>query len=351
MFRILTLSLLVLFSAACQPAPAVDPVTQTLPPPQVFTMTPRPSLTPFPAATRRPEQSPTPTPTQQPDLYAPYSITALRARTYEPGTLEIERTDQLFGFKRHMLWYTSDGLRIHGYINIPDGEGPYPIIILLHGFSYPADYDTLGYLTDMGNSLAQNDFAVAFPDLRGYGPSDSGDTLFQVGYAIDVLNLIATIKAQAGQPGLLENIDPTRIGLLGHSMGGGIALRVLTISSDIKAALLYAATSGDQAKNSQIFFNITGDPSYQDELNLPIHILLGVSPASFYRNITASVHLYHGTADAVVPLAWADETCQLLKVSVTDVECTFFDGGEHTFRSRYNFGPQMKAFFIAKLKQ
>ena len=73
--------------------------------------------------------------------------------------------------------------------------------------------------------------------------------------AIDVLNLVAIIKSTGGQPGPLETVDPQRIGMWGHSMGGGVTTRVITVSPDVKAAVLYSAMSGDEAKNYEAIGN------------------------------------------------------------------------------------------------
>ena len=47
--------------------------------------------------------------------------------------------------------------------------------------------------------------------------------------------------------------DPENIRLWGHSMGGGIVMRVLVIDPQIKAGLLYAAVHADERKISPIF--------------------------------------------------------------------------------------------------
>ena len=73
--------------------------------------------------------------------------------------------------------------------------------------------------------------------------------LLRVGMATDVLNLIAIVKASGGKPGPLQAADASNIGMWGHSMGGGITTRVITISPDVKAALLYSPMSGDEQKN------------------------------------------------------------------------------------------------------
>jgi dipeptidyl aminopeptidase/acylaminoacyl peptidase len=61
-----------------------------------------------------------------------------------------------------------------------------------------------------------------------------------MGLVVDVLHLIGSISS-------LPQADTARIGLWGHSMGGGIATKVLTIDQRVKAAVLYAPNSADDA--------------------------------------------------------------------------------------------------------
>jgi dienelactone hydrolase len=65
---------------------------------------------------------------------------------------------------------------------------------------------------------------------------------------VDVMNLIALIKSRTDLPAELANANTDLLGLWGTSMGGEIALRVITISSDIKATVLYSALGGNEAQ-------------------------------------------------------------------------------------------------------
>ena len=140
----------------------------------------------------------------------------------------------------------------------------------------------MDYTTRYADSLARAGFLVIHPNLRGYPPSDDGDNRFRVGMAIDVLNLIAIIKDQAGKPGALENADPQAIGLWGHSMGGGVATRVLTVSPDVDAAVLYGAMSGDEHKNYERIFNYFSSGTRGiEELQAPEEVFEGFTNQLF----------------------------------------------------------------------
>jgi dipeptidyl aminopeptidase/acylaminoacyl peptidase len=259
----------------------------------------------------------------------------LRGRTYGGGSIEVvEKMEETFAFTRYLIRYPSDGLNIYGFANIPKGEGPFPVIVAIHGFVDPATYQTLDYTTSPLDFIAQTGYIVIHPNLRGYPPSDNGDNLFRVGMAVDVLNLLALVKSQSGPSELFATAASDDIGLWAHSMGGGIALRVLTVSSDVKAAVLFSSLSGNEIKNSVALSQGSSDPSFQTELNTPREVFKYISPMYYYPYITSPIQLHHGSVDQTVPVAWAEETCSALKTAGVQVECIYYPTEDHTFRSR-----------------
>ncbi len=267
--------------------------------------------------------------------YEPYTINFMRSRSYGGGNIEIVETmEETDSFTRYLIRYPSDDLNIYGFANVPKGGGPFPVIVAIHGFVDPAIYKTLDYTTSALDVLTQAGYIVIHPNLRGYPPSDSGDNLFRVGMAIDVLNLIALIKSEDGPRELFATAVPGNIGLWSHSMGGDIALRVLTVSSDVKAAVLFASMSGDERKNAELFAQGSSNPIYQTELAASLTVFKGISPLYYYRDITAPIQLQHGEMDQVVPVAWARETCSALTAAGVKAECIYYPTEDHTFRSR-----------------
>jgi dipeptidyl aminopeptidase/acylaminoacyl peptidase len=273
---------------------------------------------------------------------------------YGGGQIEfLEIMDQNLYFTRYLIRYPSDGLNIYGFANIPNEDHvSYPVIIALHGYIDPAIYNTLDYTTHYADALATAGYIVFHPNLRGYQPSDDGENLFRVGMAIDVLNLIALIQSQSGGTDLLKNADPNAIGMWGHSMGGGITTRVITVSDDVKAAVLYAAMSGDEQKNYEAIRGWSGQTRGLDELTVPAEALTNISSMYFFGNITAAVSIHHGTADALVPLEWSQIACGQLQSLGKDVTCQYYENMPHTF---YGEGDQQfiqntVEFFNQRLK-
>lgn len=335
--------LLVLALSACQsskPIPTSLPAMQ--PTEAISTGVPAEPLPPSAqSATTSPPKilvlpSPMPWLSSTPDLggYKQYTIDFLRGRTYGGGNIEVvEKLAETDLFTRYLIRYPSDGLNIYGFANIPKGAGPFPVIVALHGYIDPAIYQTLDYTTSALDYLTQTGYIVIHPNMRGYPPSDTGDNLFRVGMAVDVLNLLALIKSQSGPPELFAAASD-EIGLWAHSMGGSIALRVLTVSSDVKAAVLFSSLSGNESKNSVLLSQTSSDPIYQTELNAPRNVFKYISPMYYYQYITAPIQLHHGSVDQTVPVAWAEETCTAMKTAGVQIECIYYPTEDHTFRSR-----------------
>ena len=342
------LLLLLLILTACAPTP-----TQNIEPAPLASPIPPATGTPFrpvlATKTSTPFAIPTATasPSHTPDPFLPYTISAMRTRSYGGGVLQIvEKLDEEKAFTRYKILYFSDGLRIYGFMNIPKGEGAFPVIIAIHGYSDPDNYQLMPYTTSYADDLSRAGYLVVHPNLRGYGESDSGENLYRAGFAVDILNLIAIIQENGIKVGATEKTIPSRIGIWSHSMGGEIALRVITVSDDIKATMLYAPMTGDVIKNAQIYQNIIAYPSLEEELNTPASLALAISPIYHYFHITSAIKLYHGTADPYIPVKYSQETCQILSNLGKEINCAFYEGAEHTFNSNYTAQFEKSYFYF-----
>lgn len=317
------------------------------------------SVTITPASTSTlpaiPTRTSTPGPTSTPDPYEGLSIPDLQSRVYGGGEIQIVETmGENSLFTRYLISYPSDGLRIFGFLNLPTGDGPFPVVIALHGYVDPTVYQTLPYTTRYADELARNGFLVIHPNLRGYPPSEDGPNLFRVGMAVDVLNLIALVQSQGGKPGLLSAANPSRIGLWGHSMGGGISTRVMTVSPEVDAVLLYGAMSGDEQKNFERIFNVFSEGERGlEELNAPSEVFQRISPIHFLDDVQAAVSIHHGRLDTEVPLEWSIDLCDRLTRIGKVVECYYYENQPHTFGGDGDllFISRMVGFFDLYLRQ
>ena len=290
--------------------------------------------------------------TSTPDPTVGLSISELMARSYGGGQVT---ADQVFSttatFTRYIMHYPSDGLTIYGFMDVPTAAPrngiAYPVIIATHGYIDPGIYQTLDYTTRYADALAAAGYLVLHPNLRNYAPSDSGPNLLRVGYAVDVLNLAAIVRAQGGQTGSLQKADPAEIGLWGHSMGGGVSIRAMTVDPLIKAVLLYAPISGNDKLDAARWH---GRPGQYDTV-ISDDVFQRTSPIYFYNQIQAAVSIHQGLADTTVPPEWSADLCTRLQTLKKSVECFTYPGQQHTFSGASDqlFIRRMIAFFDAHL--
>ncbi|NIM94937.1 MAG: alpha/beta fold hydrolase [Anaerolineales bacterium] len=330
---------------------------QTLPNEVPTKVTPShsPSITSSPTPTITPIPSPTPTVTisPTPDPFSGLTIEDLAKRSYGGGQLSIEETLSVnTEFTRVLFSYPSDELQIYGFMNVPHGEGPFPVVLVLHGYVTPANYQTLAYTRPYADAIARAGFLVLHPNYRNHPPSEEGDNPFRVGYTIDVLNLIHLVQEQGGQPGPLEAANPLAVGLFGHSMGGGIAIRAITINPEVKAAVLYGAMSADEQKNYEKILQWSDGRVGQEELETPEEDFQRISPVYHLEHIRAAVSIHHGGEDAVVPREWSSELCSELTDLNKNVECFDYPDQPHSFSGEdYNlFIQRVLEFFQLNLK-
>ena len=114
--------------------------------------------------------------------------------------------------RREDMEFQSGDIRLRGRLTLPHGDGPFPVVIMVHGSEdYSAvDYYHLPYLL-----AAQGIAGFAF-DKRGTGASDGDYTQHFPTLANDV---VAAARLLSTQP----TIDPERINLAGFSQGGWVA--------------------------------------------------------------------------------------------------------------------------------
>ncbi len=144
----------------------------------------------------------------------------------------IGREDFLERVRIWRITYASDGLPVGGFLIEPHAPGKYPAIVYNRG-----GYGEFGALaTDAGllqlADLAAEGYIVVASQYRGTAGAPGHDEFGGADVA-DVLNLIPLLESR-------DNVDASRIGMMGHSRGGMMTYLALSRTTRIKAAVILA---------------------------------------------------------------------------------------------------------------
>ncbi|MEJ5183713.1 MAG: alpha/beta fold hydrolase [Rectinemataceae bacterium] len=147
-------------------------------------------------------------------------------------------SDRKFFTREVRFTSLSAGITLAGTMTIPEGDGPFPAVVLITG-SGPQDRDEtiLGYkpFLVIAEHLARHGIASLRCDDRGVGASE-GD--FQTATTFDFADdAEAALKYLASQ----AQVDSRRLGLVGHSEGGIIAAMVAARQATARFAILLAS--------------------------------------------------------------------------------------------------------------
>ncbi len=244
-------------------------------------------------------------------------------------------------YTRYLITYKSDDLTISGIMNLPKGVGPFPVLILNHGFIDPKIYTNGRGLKREQDYLARHGYIVIHPDYRNHAfsskdPNDEAG--FRLGYVIDAINCVMAVKASA-KPYFNKN----KIGLLGHSMGGGVVLNVLVVRPDLaQAAVLLAPVSADYRDNfTRWLWRRKHHPEVAERIIAQYGspeanpaFWAGLSAVNYLDRIKTPIMLNHGTADQSVPFEWSVKLAAELKARGKSVVFYRYPG------ERHEFGPQ-----------
>ena len=200
-----------------------------------------------------------------------------------------------------------------GQIRIPEGKGPFPLVLMLRGYVDQEIYQTGVGTSRAAEVFAQNGYLTLAPDFFGYAASDQeADNIFEARFQTYV-----TALALLNSLDQIDSWDDQNVFLWGHSNGGQIALTILEItgreipttlwapvSKPFPYSILYYTDESDD-KGKLIRRELAKFEDLYDTDLFSIH--------SYYDRINAQIQLHQGTADDAVPVAWSDNLVKTLE--------------------------------------
>ncbi len=346
-----------LFISACTPAPSMTSTILPVSPTVYFTKTATiqpPIATATFTATVTPISTPTP---------HPMSIAALRQGIYPGSQIVIDKELAAgLNYHRYYVHYLSEGLKIYALLTVPNAEPPtagFPAIIFNHGYIPPDVYRTTERYIAYVDRLAQAGYVVFRIDYRGHDKSEglASGAYGSSGYAIDVMNAVASIKKY-------PSVNPEKLGMWGHSMGGYLTLRAMVSSTDIKAGVIWA---GVVASYPEMLYNwhrtgsFTPSPSstgrgwrdgwletYGSPEQNPA-FWASISANSYLADLSGPIQLHHGTADEDVPLDFSIRLAEQIRAAGGQVEFYTYDKDNHNISHNFTQAMTRSIEFFDKL--
>ena len=282
----------------------------------------------------------------------PVSVPALAEQRHRGDRLRLgtvrERTPQYTSYdvtyrSRTATARGEESYRISGVLNVPTGRGPFPAVVLAHGYIDPAYYVRGQGMTRERGYLAARGYAALHVDYRNHAESDDDpayQTRMRLGYSADVVNAVKALRTSDRVP-----VDDDRIALFGRSMGGGVVLKALVAEPGlVQAAAPWASVSSLESQNYDQFIRPDpGDAGLRDVLarrhgtpeEAP-RFWRDNSSRPFFGAITEPVLLVHGRSDDTCPPSWAAATHAALQRAGVDAQLAWYDDG-------HAFGPAFTA--------
>ena len=149
---------------------------------------------------------------------------ALATGVSDPVTMDPPVRDSAFPARMAELALESGGARLNAILYVAAGRGPHPIVLLLHG--NPGNERNL----DLAQAIRRAGYSVLFFNYRGsWG---SGGTFSRTHALEDVR--AALRWARSGATAERFRVDTARTALVGHSMGGWLALMTAAADPTVK---------------------------------------------------------------------------------------------------------------------
>lgn len=229
-----------------------------------------------------------------------------------------------------------EGLQLSGMLFLPEGEGPFPTAIFIHG-SGPSQRKAVAPVST-AKHLQSKGVAVLIPDKRGCQQSEGewvGASIEDL--ATDTLSAVEFVRDQ-------QLFEPSAIGLIGASQGGWIASVVAAESGDVSFVVSAsgATVTTDEQLLYEQFSNVerytyaliarliapiaTNNLKHKDDISA----LMGFDPIPYWKNVDVPAFFAYGENDKNVPV---DASIKRLKENgLNNFQVKIYPDGGHSIR-------------------
>ncbi|NCF23684.1 MAG: alpha/beta fold hydrolase [Gammaproteobacteria bacterium] len=265
-------------------------------------------------------------------------VPVLVARTNSPDQRNFEFVELAdTSFREISFENASQELMLAGMLFVPDGEGPFPAAVIIHG-SGTSRRDNGWYLT-LTKYLQDKGIVVLLPDKRGSEKSE-GDwrTASFEDLATDTVAAVDFLKHQ-------EQVAISEIGVIGMSQGGHFAPVAAAQSGDI--AFIVNVVGGAIPMHDQLVYEENHNlrqigvlPGLSDVLAYPAAWSLirirqktfwsaigNFDPIPYWQRTSVPSLVLYGEQDTNVPSA--ESAARLRALQNPEIEVKIYEGSGH----------------------
>lgn len=261
-----------------------------------------------------------------------YSFENLAKTGIKPVEIKLE-PDHLFSFEFDPTLTGKETKKVTGMINIPEGKGPFPIIVMFRGYVDQKVYKTGDGTRHAADYFAKNGFITIAPDFLGYGASDpESPDIFEsrLQTITTALTLLASLDHSTTQP-----FNYSSVFLWGHSNGGQIALATLEITGKPYPTVLWAPNSAKFPYSILYYLDEASDEGKLVITKLSDFManynVKNYSIRNYLDKINpeTKIQLHQGLADEAVPVAWSNSLVKRFKDLKIDITYIKYPGADH----------------------
>lgn len=250
--------------------------------------------------------------------------------TFQPKAAQPEpnRNQTPANFTELEREYDFNGVHLAGTLTLPNGNGPFPTVVMITGSGTQDRDETIGQhkpFAQIAHHLANHGIASLRCDDRGAGKSSplTGNET-SLDFAADARNLLKALQSE-------PRVNPRQIGYLGHSEGGQIA--ILNSVSDPKPAFIIAlaapTVNGVEmiVRQNENLAQLSGTPlsgQQTEALRRTFRLAADNAPADDVRAALLASGLPITNIDAQVTAICSPWYRQMLRIDPTDAisRCT-----------------------------
>ncbi|WP_240689226.1 S9 family peptidase [Ammoniphilus sp. YIM 78166] len=222
--------------------------------------------------------------------------------------------------KLYLVSYVVSGLKVKGYLAVPHGMGPFPLIVYCRGGIKNVGMTKLAWVS----RFVQEGFVVFAPFYRG-NRGGEGREDFGGDDRMDVLGAIPWVIG-------LPMVDPSRLHLFGFSRGSVPALFAAMKFSCFRSVTVWGGVSDmvltyeEREDLRRMLKRVIGGPPWKKPEEYERR-----SPVLWIHEVTCPVLIVHGSEDRSVGVEHANRLASALTQAGKTFEMMIYEGLGHHF--------------------